>query len=217
MKITWSPLVAGGSGRTADAVVGNWKGISYVRKFVVPTNPKSAAQVIQRGYMSRMSPWWRSLPSDLTALINTLAVGQKMSGFNLSTKRNLTDLKAAAAPGLVPGNPDAAALLTVVDGAGGTDAEIDITWAAGAAIATHFVHPFTCPVDPDEAEKEEADAWTMYGTPTLVSAGSIAAIPVTFVAKAYYVACLVGDTNDLATCTVLSGGTAKEITSGETP
>ena len=65
MKLTFSPLVAGMSGKAAHAVAASWKGVPYVRKLVIPHNPKSAAQVIQRGYFARMPSWFRSLPTDL--------------------------------------------------------------------------------------------------------------------------------------------------------
>ncbi|MBA7585921.1 hypothetical protein ES708_27914 [subsurface metagenome] len=41
------------SGKLADALVYfGWKGLNVVRSWVVPANPKTAAQVTQRGYMS---------------------------------------------------------------------------------------------------------------------------------------------------------------------
>ena len=216
MKALLTAFVSGLSGKSGDAVAANWKGIQVIRRRVIPKNPKSAAQVAQRALMARMAAWWRSLPSDLTTFINAHAVGTKMSGFNRSSKQNLDDLVAGNTPAIVPGNPTCSAVQAIADATSTTDAEIDITWDAGAAPQTYYVHIFTCPDDPAEIGLVEPDVWTMYGTPVLVSAEAAAAIPVANIAKLYYVVAIVADTNDLATATIISGGTAATATSGET-
>jgi len=49
-----APLMSlGASGKLADTLVFfPWKGINVVREYVVPSNPKTALQVTQRGYMT---------------------------------------------------------------------------------------------------------------------------------------------------------------------
>jgi len=51
-----APLMSfGASGKIADALVYfNWKGINVVREYVIPANPKTDPQTIQRGYLTTM-------------------------------------------------------------------------------------------------------------------------------------------------------------------
>ena len=39
-----------------------WKGIQYVRQYVVPANPKTEAQQAQRGYFTEAVSRWHSIP-----------------------------------------------------------------------------------------------------------------------------------------------------------
>ena len=54
MAILKAPLFSfGASGKLADALVFfNWKGLDVVRKYVVPSNPNTALQTTQRGYVT---------------------------------------------------------------------------------------------------------------------------------------------------------------------
>ena len=217
MKVTPSPLVARLSGKAASAVAASWKGILYVREHVIPHNPKSAAQVTQRGYFARMSAWFRSLPSGITDWLDDLAVGLGKSGFNLMSGLDLKHLALSENPEIVPGNPKCDALFSAADATSVLDNEVDLAFVAGNAISTYFVHAFTCPVDPDEAALTEPDGWSYAATPVEVSTGAYAKIAVANIAKAYYVALIVADTNDLATATKISGGIGLTCTSGETP
>lgn len=64
----------------------NWKGINDVRTYVIPANPKSNLQNIQRGYMIDGVDMWHANAwnaADLTAFNNWAGVsGAAMSGFN---------------------------------------------------------------------------------------------------------------------------------------
>ena len=217
MKVILSPLVAGLSGKAADTVAAKWKGIQYIRKHTIPHNPKTAAQVTQRAYFARMAVWFRSLPSALTAALDALAVGQGKSGYNLMAGLDLKHLAKAENPEIFPANPDANAVFLIVDATSIVDAEINLNWVQGVATTGHFLHVFTCPVDPDEVGLTEPDGWTMFDAPITVQSGSQAAIPVANIAKSYYVVGIVADTDDLTTATVFSGGIGCTVTSGETP
>jgi len=127
---------------------------------------------------------------------------------------DLKHLADAEDPEIVPANPQCNAVFSASDGSAVAGSKIDVAWVAGAAVATHFVHGFTCPVDPAEVAKTEPDGWTSAGVGVLVSAGQIVDIDVSNTGKDYYVALIVGDTDDLATCTVLSGGVGVTCTSG---
>lgn len=51
-----APLLSlGASGKLADALVFfPWKGLNVVREYVIPSNPQTALQVAQRGYMTEL-------------------------------------------------------------------------------------------------------------------------------------------------------------------
>ena len=127
---------------------------------------------------------------------------------------DLKHLADAEDPEIVPANPKCDAVFSSADGSSAVSSQIDIDFVAGSAVATYYVHAFTCPVDPDEVALTEPDGWTYAATPVLVSAGAYDAIPVTNAAKDYYVALVVADTNDLSTATKISGGLGATCTSG---
>lgn len=214
MKLVFSPLVAGMSGRAADAVAAAWKGVPYVRKFVVPHNPKSTDQTTQRGYMARMAPLFRSLPDAVTEWLDALAVGLGKSGFNLMVAEDLKHLHEAEDLEIVPANSKCNALFSMADD-GGIGSQIDVTWVAGVAVATHNVHGFTCPVDPNQVGKLEPDGWTYQsGEIELVSALAAGSYLCANSAKDYYVALLVANHAVLATATAIAGGIGLTCTSG---
>ena len=87
-RITFSPLVAGASGKAADAVFSNWKGRAYVRKLVKPANPNTAAQQTVRESLGRLPKLWRSLESQVRAVQDTYAAAYGMSGYNWFVGQN---------------------------------------------------------------------------------------------------------------------------------
>jgi hypothetical protein len=225
MKITFSPLIAGASGRAADAVMSSWHGRAFVRKHVIPHNPRSIAQVAQRMKLARIPPWWRSLPDAIKGsaamklagtfgLLEIIAKAFNLPAYSVFGKYNLQLLSDDEPPIIIPGNPSANTLGSITADAQPLPSEIMLAWTPGAAIATHFVHLFSAPVDPLEADLEEPDVFTYAGTPQLVSAASGAIADLANEAKLYYVVALVADSDDLATATVLSGGIAITATSG---
>lgn len=70
-----------------------WKGLNAVRSYVVPANPNTAAQQVQRGYMIEAVLQWRTL--GYTAVDKTgynawaLLDPKPMSGFNKYVSLNL--------------------------------------------------------------------------------------------------------------------------------
>lgn len=51
------------SGKFADTLVASiWKGRNYMRKYVIPANPKTAAQTAHRGTFSDAVAGWHNLP-----------------------------------------------------------------------------------------------------------------------------------------------------------
>lgn len=76
-----SGILGGFSGKVGPVVGAAWKGIDYMKQYVIPTNPKSPGQQTQRSKMSQAILNARSVLSTLIAdYWNPFAVG--MSGFN---------------------------------------------------------------------------------------------------------------------------------------
>lgn len=133
MKMTFSPLIAGLRGRAADAVASSWKGISYVRKYVIPANPNTAAQQLVRNSFAAMIPLWRSLYLPLKLWLDTYGIDYQMSGMNVFVSKCRALEQAAALLKPMPDNPlcPAPGTLAFVTGVG-VSGDIDFTWVDNA-------------------------------------------------------------------------------------
>lgn len=78
------------SGKIAGVVGGGWKGINYLRAFVIPANPNTAAQQVQRGKFSRCVDWCKILVGPIFN-VYTDKFQKKQSGFNFFIKRNIAE------------------------------------------------------------------------------------------------------------------------------
>ena len=84
-----APLMSfGARGKLGGSLVySNWKGINTARQLVTPANPRSAAQVAQRGLLSVIVTAWRS--TEVSQAVRTgwnkaaQLTGRALSGFNL--------------------------------------------------------------------------------------------------------------------------------------
>ena len=63
-----------------------WKGINYMRKWFIPSNPQTAKQVNLRLALSLSVAHYQTLDAPKKLAWDTAAVGMKMSGFNLYLK-----------------------------------------------------------------------------------------------------------------------------------
>ncbi len=111
MKIKFSPLIAGASGKAADAVCATWKGRAYVRKHVIPANPKSAAQIAVRESMARCVTLWRSLSTTVKGWLDTYGTGYRMSGYNVYVSKNRLAEQSDTAHKVVPPHPNVAPVI----------------------------------------------------------------------------------------------------------
>lgn len=76
------------SGQVAKAgVFAHWKGRQYRRKYVVPSNPRTAMQLVVRGYFTNAVSLWHTWATLRRRVFSYLATGLVMSGFNLLLKR----------------------------------------------------------------------------------------------------------------------------------
>jgi hypothetical protein len=76
-------ILGGGRGKVANVVMGNWKGIDYLRAYAVPANPRSEAQVQVRGTFSGASQAASILNNFLRLLPEQRP---KQSNFNVATR-----------------------------------------------------------------------------------------------------------------------------------
>lgn len=106
MKITFSPLIAAASNRVADAVFASWKGIAYVRKYVIPTYRNTAPQIAVRDAIRHLNPLWQSLVALARTAWAYRCVGQPMSAWNLFVKVNHVKEKTDVLLEITPYNKD---------------------------------------------------------------------------------------------------------------
>jgi hypothetical protein len=137
-RITFSPLIAGASGKAADAVFSKWKSTPYVRKHVIPANPQSPAQTLMRDAMGRMAYMWRKFASQVQAAQNLYATNIGMSGFNWFAGQNAVYEKTFLAQNITP--PDASVepplTLALTDSHGGV---CKVDWTGGLTGALIYV------------------------------------------------------------------------------
>jgi hypothetical protein len=96
-KVTAPLLSFSGSGQIAKTqVYSEWKGIPYVRRYVVPANPRSTEQTSTRNVFSWLNFVWRIAGADFIAPWTAAVQGRPMINRNLWIKQNLAILRAQA-------------------------------------------------------------------------------------------------------------------------
>jgi len=134
MSRTTAPLLSfGASGQIAKTMVASaWKGITYMRKYVVPANPKTAAQMAQRALVTAVVSGWKNYYTSAVARAawNRSATNatKAMSGFNFYASQALkvaaTDPASSFSNGVVAGAGNIATwtVLNLDDGIAGDEA-----------------------------------------------------------------------------------------------
>ena len=109
MAIPTGPLLSfGASGTIGKTVVfSKWKGRPYVRRHVIPSNPKTAAQTLTRNIFSFMSDTWKSSPTLLRSPWERFAQGQVLTGRNAFMGKNVNIMRAETDVNLWLGSPGA--------------------------------------------------------------------------------------------------------------
>lgn len=133
MARTTGPLLSlGGLGAIAKTqVYSTWRGLPYVRQYVVPSNPRSAAQTLTRSVFSFLNAVWKLSPSLVQAAWTANARGRpytdrnKFIGDNVKVLREADDLTGLILSPGANGGSVAASLDPVVD-----DDEITVTMVA---------------------------------------------------------------------------------------
>lgn len=121
-RLTAPLLSFEGSGQIAKTqVYSTWKGIPYARRYTVPANPRSTAQVQTRSVFSWLNFLWRTAPGDFTAPWRAAVVGRPLIDRNLFIKQNLPVLRTAGSLDGMVFSPGAkggiASLITITPGA----------------------------------------------------------------------------------------------------
>src|SRR5690606_2396552 len=77
------------SGKVAGVVGGNWKNVAYLREYVVPANPNTAAQAAQRAKFSACVAFAKPLVGPIFQAY-TDKFQKNMSGYNAFIKSNIS-------------------------------------------------------------------------------------------------------------------------------
>jgi hypothetical protein len=119
-KITAPLLSFEAAGQIAKTqVYSRWRGISYVRRYVIPANPDTAEQQKTRSAFAWLQNVWRYAPAVFQEAWTTYSQGQPLTNrnafgkFNISPLRDAADLSAfVMSPGAKSGPPAASIGLT---------------------------------------------------------------------------------------------------------
>jgi hypothetical protein len=132
MAVVTAPLLSfSAAGQIAKTqVYSRWKGRPYVRRLVIPSNPRSTEQTKTRSTFAWLSNVWKIAPGDLRAPWAAYARNLVMTDRNAWIKQNLSHLRSQVVlDGLVM-SPGAAGGLTVPAGVAGGVGTITITLSA---------------------------------------------------------------------------------------
>ena len=109
MAKTTAPLLSfGASGALAQAMVfATWRGISYVRRYVVPENPRTVAQTLTRDIFRTLSDAWKLMGSIAIAPWQTFTISKPLTDRNAFMGKNIASLRGDANMDNFIGSPGA--------------------------------------------------------------------------------------------------------------
>lgn len=123
-KVTGPLLSFSAGGQIAQTqVYSRWKGRPYVRRYLIPANPRSADQTLTRSVFAWLSNTWQISQGDFQAPWKAAASNQVMTDRNLWMKRNISLLRSGV---------DLTGLVLSPGARGGLNTTVDITGAVGA-------------------------------------------------------------------------------------
>jgi hypothetical protein len=95
-RVTAPLLSFGASGQIGKTqVYATWKGVPYVRRHVIPSNPNSSEQALTRNAFSWINSVWKVAPADFRSAWALFAKGQALTDRNAFLKFNLPILRPA--------------------------------------------------------------------------------------------------------------------------
>ncbi len=100
MSKTIAPLLSfGAAGQLArTAVYASWKGIPYVRRYVVPANPRTTRQQVTRLLFKKLQSMWLLMPADGKSPFVANASGRPYTAANKFTSINVKDIDTETPP-----------------------------------------------------------------------------------------------------------------------
>lgn len=139
MSKTTAPLLSfGAAGQIGKTMVfSKWKGIPYVRKHVIPANPRSAAQTLTRSVFALLREMYKLSPALLRAPWDAFAQGRPFTGMNKFVGENVRVLREEL---------DLANFIASPGARGGLAPVLMVAAPGGAGIITAT---FTVPAAPD--------------------------------------------------------------------
>lgn len=180
-----APLLSfGGSGAIGKAIVfGDWRGIQTARSYVVPANPQSAAQTVQRSSFATLREMWKRLDADGRAPWDAYATGRRFLGLNAFIGENRLSITDDSDMNNFVGSPGARGGIPITAfsasaGSGSGEIDVDITmpsvptgWAITDAVyvAIRDQAPTAVLEAPPVSLKVSSDPWD--GTFTGLGAG----------------------------------------------
>lgn len=98
MARTVAPLLSfeAGGQIAKTQVYATWKGRPYVRRYVVPANPKTVAQTATRSAFAFLNALWKFYPAGATSAWALYAEGFRITDRNAFLKANISPLRLAA-------------------------------------------------------------------------------------------------------------------------
>ncbi len=107
-KVTAPLLSFGASGAIAKTqVYATWRGVSYVRRHVIPGNPQSVDQTLTRDIFGNYNLRWKQGGPLMRACWDRFAVGQQFVGRNSYMGKNLKATRGEVNMALYIGSPGA--------------------------------------------------------------------------------------------------------------
>jgi hypothetical protein len=167
MAVLKAPLMSfSASGQIGKSVVfATWKGQKYARQYIIPTNPKTAAQIAQRNLFKWVHDWYKFAATDVTQAWVTFAKGKMITGANAWSSKNMTALHGASVitniiyiPAVLGGPPNQG--ITITPGATqltilGVPPPVPTGWTIAEMIAV------TCKQQIPSGEEEPNPSFTM--------------------------------------------------------
>lgn len=97
MARTTGPLLSmDASGSVGNSITfAKWKGRNYVRRYAIPANPRSTAQISIRAAMQLYTSLYKANESEVIAAYDTIAQSLKISPFNAYTRAGLKAWKSS--------------------------------------------------------------------------------------------------------------------------
>lgn len=135
MKVTAPLLSLDASGTFGKAIVASkWKGRNYMRRHVIPSNPRSAAQTANRSMMAFLSQNWDQLSALIQAGWDPLASQGNFSGFNAYVRFNMNRWKQFQMPFTEPTAVSAAPSAPTISSSVGGVGQFQLNLTEGAGI-----------------------------------------------------------------------------------